>query len=138
MAPDKVKVPVPDWVTPPIVPLITPAKLLLPLKETFKVLAPKFTPVAPELLINPASVAPEVVPEISNTPVFERVKPEDVAIDPVPESAKVPALTLVAPVKVLAPNKVNVPLPVLVSELALPFSAVAKVTSLPLVSIAHD
>ena len=98
MVPVRVRVPLPDFVIPPVVLLITPAKLVLPVEDTVKVFVPSVTPVVLESLLNPANVAPEVVPEISNTPVFERVKPEDVAIDPVPESANVPPFTVVDPV----------------------------------------
>ena len=53
---------------------------------------------AEELPVKVTMLAPEVVPEMSNTAALAVLTPEEVAIEPLPARASVPPLRMVAPV----------------------------------------
>ena len=100
-APDKVWAP-PDSTRLPLAPPITPENALPNVAFAFvivRVLLPKLTPaVAVDDPESEAIDAPDVVPEISNTPEPDKATPVELAIEPVPDKNKVPPLIVVPPV----------------------------------------
>ena len=93
--PERVKVPEPCLTSEPLLPLITPAKVVLEVSPTVKVLLPKFT----ELLAAPVN-EPMVSEALSNKVALEVLKFTALVsarAEPL-ESASVPALTVVVPV----------------------------------------
>ena len=108
LLPDRVCEPACKTMLPPVPP-IDPLKLSLLAAVSANDCAPRLTEPAPAKLL---ILAPELVPLISKVPVA--VRTEESAMDPLPERLKVPVLIMVAPVKVLALDRVKVPVPSLV------------------------
>jgi len=106
--------------------------------ESVSDLPPKLTPVpADELPVSETIVAPVVVAEISKIPDPLCVTPLEVAMAPVPDKESVPALIVVAPVYVLVPESVSVPVPNFVKAPNVPLITpeyVVEVLSLPTVN----
>ena len=81
----------PEIVTEPV-PEVTPEKVVLPAVMVSALLPSTVEPL-PEIVV---MEAPVVVPEMSNTALL--ATPEEVAMEPVPVSARVPPEITVAPV----------------------------------------
>ncbi len=110
LSPASVSVPVPDLVSPPV-PLITPSKLVLLLSPPVARFAPSRTS-APEPAIEPTvSVAP-LGRRISCAPMATLTALASPSACP-PSAMRMPSSTFVAPLALLVPLMMSVPVPVL-------------------------
>ena len=126
MAPDKVKVPLPTLVKPIILllpSLITPAKVVLALFEL--TLNTEFAE-AEVLVMMPLPLLAAIEPAVSEKPFISKVavglvnKISELFDKPVMlPSFRVPALIVVVPLKLLLPESVKAPVPLLVRAIVL-------------------